>query len=76
MMSFSDGLIPLSALTLIKPAACNIFKARPIVVGSFGKAIVAPSGKSLNLLYFLEYKPKGEMTVFPMLTKWAFWLLL
>ena len=47
VMSFNDGLMPLSFLTLIKPADCKRLSPRPRVVGSFGIAIVAPSGKSL-----------------------------
>ncbi|MOA50481.1 hypothetical protein D3C78_1734970 [compost metagenome] len=53
MTSIGVAFRPASGRSLIRPLACSSNRARPPLVGSFGKAMRAPSFSSDSDLIFL-----------------------
>ncbi|MNR40824.1 hypothetical protein D3C85_1591510 [compost metagenome] len=53
-MSFGVARAFFGSFSSIRPAFCSRINARPLLLPSFGIAMVAPSGSSARVLYLLE----------------------
>ncbi|MOA57842.1 hypothetical protein D3C78_1821030 [compost metagenome] len=53
-MSFGVAKAFFGSFNSIRPAFCSRSRARPLLLPSFGSAMVAPFGRSVSFLYFFE----------------------